>query len=186
MSSSHLASHLSPRLNAAQPVPHHSYSSYPQSSSNYQPSGPPIVNNVVNIVNNSIVSPHSSNNPGQHPSSSNPLAHLQHAANNAYHSSMNSQQPSTNPMNMPGSGSLHPSSASQVPPGQLMHSNLPQPTAHHMQGSSEADQLNVSRQQMTTNSRLKSFIQNRQHNGITKPAVYSPAQSPIAYNSKWC
>ena len=186
MPSPHLASHLSPRLNAVQPVPHHSYLSYPQSSSNYPPSGPTIVNNVVNIVNSSLVSPHSSTNPGQHPSSSNPLAHLQHATNNDYHSSMNSQQPSTNTMSMPGSGNLHPSTASQVPPNQLMHSTLPQPTAHHLQGSSEADQLNASRQQMTTNSRLKSFIQNRQHNGITtKPAVYSPAQSPIAYNSKY-
>ena len=183
MPSSHLASHLSPRLNAGQPVPHHSYSSYSQPSSNYQPSGPPIGNNVVNIVSG-IVSPHSSNNPGQHSGSSNPLAHLQHAANNAYHSPITSQPPSTNAMSMPGSGSLHPSSASQVPPSQLMHSTLPQPAAHHMQGASEADQLNASRQQMTTNSRLKSFIQNRQHNGITKPAVYSPAQSPITYNSK--
>lgn len=149
--------------------------SYPYSnSSNYQSGGQPIVNNVI--------SPGQQSHPNGPPNTSNPLMHLQHTANNAYHSSsMNSQNCGLPPntLNM-SNNSLHPSN-NQIPPNQIMHSAVPP----HMQQATEADQLNVSRQQMTTNSRLKSFIQNRQHNGITKTPVYSPTQSPIGYSSKY-
>lgn len=93
---------------------------------------------------------------------------------------------STNTMNMSNSTNLHPSNTQITASNQIMHSsilppNVPQQTtAHHMQ-STDADQT---RQQMTTNSRLKSFIQSRQHNGITKTPAYSPTQSS-AYNSKF-
>lgn len=200
-------SHLSSRLNhnsarqSNPPTGSHSQYSFPNQPSPYQPSQP---NNST--VNNIVLNSQSTNNingprshlppPNAQPGpNSNPLLHLQHTANNAYPNSINAQQNCNNGLNAPNQSIpvnqlQHPSVNNQIPPSnQLMHSNLqptvqlPQPLPQtHMQNA-DADQL--TRQQMTTNSRLKSFIQNRQHNGMTgKTPVYSPTQSPIGYNSK--